>query len=328
MRDGNRESIARQLRGTTTSYLRRRTMRRMPFKPNLDYTIARKAFQVSLVLLGASAILLLQCWLSENGWLGQTLPEQFPLLAKSVLRLSFGLGAVLVILLPIARFGLDHRTFRTALMSAGICLLAGALLWEKQSLGAFKRLNQEWIGAHTQGDSDYLFWCNAVSINAPQRLKDLITQKPKQKWTLVLANNTGGSTEAMMTAYAELTKLGVKRVIATGKCDSACALLWSLLPERALMPGAVLGFHGPFTATGLPAGNRDELIQALTQAGMNNKEAVRLMSIGSNELFYMDGYALQQVGMRFTVTEQQWKYRPVQCGNSDHAWDGILVLNR
>ena len=300
----------------------------MRSKPNPDHTVTRRILQLSLVLLGASAMLLLQCWLAEKGWLGQTLPHQFPLLARSVLWIGFGLGVALIGLLPMAWLGLDQPTFRTMLMSATACLLAAALLWEKQSLGSFKRLEQEWIGAYTQDGDAYLYWCNAVSIDAPQRLKDLITQNPTQSWTLVLANNSGGSTEAMMTAYDELTKLGVKRVIATGKCDSACALLWSLLPERALMPGAVLGFHGPFTATGLPAGNRDQLIQALIQSGMNNKEAARLMSIGSNELFYMDGYALQQAGMRLTVTNQQWKYRPTQCGNSDHQWDGTLVLNR
>ena len=313
---------------TTTARATHRTMRLMRFKPNSRYNLARRVLQLSLMLLGASATLLLQCWLAENGWLGQTLPQQFPLLARSVLSLGLGLGTALILLSSIAWLGLDQRTFRTTLLSAVACLLAGALLWEKQSLGSFKRLDQEWIGAHTQGDDAYLYWCNAVSIDAPQRLKDLITQNPQQNWTLVLANNSGGSTEAMMTAYDELTKLGVKRVLATGKCNSACALLWSLMPERALMPGAVLGFHGPYTATGLPAGNRDALIQALTQAGMNAKEARRLMSIGSNELFYMDGYALQQAGLRLTVTNQQWKYRPTQCGNSDHQWDGTLVLNR
>jgi hypothetical protein len=282
--------------------------------------------RLSLFLLGLAVAVLADCWLAESGRLNQTLPELFPAIGRSVFVLGFCFGALFLLAVPVASLIWDRRIFRSVLASALICLASGGLLWEKQALGDFERIHQEWMSALQTGEGPYLYWCNAISIDAPQRLKNLIAKKPRDNWTVVLANNRGGSTEAMLTSYRMLTQMGVRRVIAAGQCDSACALLWSLMPERLLAPYAQLGFHGPYTASGLPARNHDLLVHLLSGAGMYADLARRLLAVGPADLKILDEGALRKTGLSFNSTGLLWIYRPIQCGNPREIWDGVFAL--
>lgn len=292
-----------------------------------DYSVITQwLLMLSLFLLGIAAVVLVDCWLAESGRLNQTLPALFPVLGEWVGALGFGLGALFLLAAGIAHLTWDRASFRTLLASALACFAAWGLLWQKQQLGDFARIRQEWIGTVQTADGPYLYWCNAISIDAPQRLKKLVAQRPANAWTVVLADNRGGSTEAMLTSLHLLEHMGVRRVIASGQCDSACALLWSLMPERWLAPYAELGFHGPYTATGLPAGNHNLLLRLLSAAGMRPDLARHLMAIGPAELGTLDEAKLRKSGLAFNGTGLMPIYRPPQCDHANERWNGVFAM--
>lgn len=63
----------------------------------------------------------------------------------------------------------------------------------------------------------------------------------------IIRHDLGGSVDA----YAAAVRAEVHPVQITGECVSACTL-WLGAADACVTPDAMLGFHGPSTASGLP----------------------------------------------------------------------------
>jgi hypothetical protein len=91
-------------------------------------------------------------------------------------------------------------------------------------------------------DGDTLRLDGAIAKSLPSRLRKLYASGAHPN-RLVLGANHGGDVEAMLEAAKILQGHQVTDARVTGPCDSACAFLALLLPQRHLAPGGALGFH-------------------------------------------------------------------------------------
>lgn len=143
--------------------------------------------------------------------------------------------------------------------------------------------------------------CGSLALEARGGLVDRLGKAGRGgPWTLVLKDNDGGHVSAARQTATKLEELGVERVVAVGRCSSACALLWTLAPERALADHSVLGFHGPFDPGGVPDPEETEIQFAdMVRAGFTEEFSRTAMTFNWKNMGYLSAESLELADVEF-----------------------------
>lgn len=96
-------------------------------------------------------------------------------------------------------------------------------------------------GLRLQVGNDFVFVGGSIPRDLASRLEAVV--HPSAPITRVILSSNGGSVQGAIDSAEWLKARGVTRAVIEGDCESACAFLALLLPERYLADGAALGFH-------------------------------------------------------------------------------------
>ncbi|MEN8719050.1 hypothetical protein [Marivita sp.] len=143
--------------------------------------------------------------------------------------------------------------------------------------------------------------CGALALEARGGLVDRLGKAGRGgPWTLVLKDNDGGHVSAARKTAAKLEELGVEKVVAVGRCSSACALLWTLAPERALADHSVLGFHGPFDPGGVPDPEETQIqISDMVRTGFTEEFSRTAVSFNWKNMGFLSAESPELVHVKF-----------------------------